>query len=139
VEIALDATIVRQHRDPDAGRLPRRSRTRKGKARLLTLDYLDMRTAAAQTARNLIASLITSLGGEDQLSAGQRQLVTRAALIGAIIADFEARWVAGQDVALAEYFAAVNVQRRCLTALGLERRARDVSPTLSDILRPPRS
>jgi hypothetical protein len=54
--------------------------------------------------------------------------VKRAALCGAIVADFEARWVAGQLVELGEYLAAVNVQRRVLATLGLRRRARDVTP-----------
>ena len=85
----------------------------------------------------MIASISIDLGGDDQLSAGERELVRRAALCGAIVADFEARWVAGQDVELNEYLAAVNVQRRVLATLGLQRRAKDVGPSLSDILRGP--
>jgi hypothetical protein len=110
-------------------------RTRQGKARLVTLDGLDARTAAAKAARHLIETLSSDLGGDDQLSAGQRQLVHRAALCGAIIADFEARWVAGQTIPLNEYLSAVNVQRRVLATLGLERRVKDVGPSLGEILR----
>jgi hypothetical protein len=117
VKIPLDATISRSGSDNADAPLPRRSRTRKGKARLLTLASLDLRTAAAQTAHALIASLVNDLGGSDRLSAGELQLVTRAALTGAIVGDFEARWVAGQQVALGDYLAAVNVQRRVLTTL----------------------
>jgi hypothetical protein len=93
--------------------LPRRSRTRQGRARLLTLDALDARTAAAQAARKCIDALTTNLGGEDRLSEGERQLVVRAALLGCITADFETKWIAGEaePVLLAEYLAAVNVQR----------------------------
>jgi hypothetical protein len=54
--------------------------------------------------------------------------VQRAAMIGAIVADCEARWAAGQQVELAEYFMAVNTQRRVLATLGLRRRPRDVTP-----------
>jgi hypothetical protein len=113
-----DATAMRPGNGIDAPRLPRRSKTRKGKIRLLTLDALDARTAAAQAAR------------KDQLTAGEHQLVVRAAMTGAIVADFEARWVAGQQVPLCDYLQAVNVQRRVLATLGLQRRARDVSSTL---------
>jgi hypothetical protein len=95
--------------------------------RLLTLDSLDGRTAAAQAARQLIATLSADLGGEDHISEAQRQLVQRAAVCGAMLADYEARWIAGEPIALHEYLAAINVQRRVLATLGLERRARDVS------------
>ena len=84
----------------DAAVLPRQTRTRQGRARLLTLDHLDQRTAAARAARTLVDHLTSDLGGDDQLSAGERELVKRAALCGAIVADFEARWVAGQLVEL---------------------------------------
>ena len=115
-----------------AGRLSKeRTRTRKGKARLLTLAALDGRTAAYADARKLVRDLSVDLGGEDRLSAGEHQLVTRAALVGAIVADFEARWVAGQVVPLADYLSAVNVQRRVLATLGLQRRQRTVGETLS--------
>jgi hypothetical protein len=134
VELAPETAVPRPGNDNAVTALPRRARTRKGNARLLTLDSLDLRTAAAQTAHALIAALVNDLGGADRLSAGELQLVTRAALTGAIVADFEARWVAGQQVALADYLAAVNVQRRVLATLGLQRRPRDTTPTLDQYL-----
>jgi hypothetical protein len=124
----LNTASVQQTSDAAIAGLPRRSRTRQGKARLLTLGSLDARTAAARDARNLVTALSADLGGDDQLSAGERQLVTRAALVGAIVADFEARWVAGEPVAFADYFAACNVQRRILATLGLRRRPKEVLP-----------
>ena len=116
---------------------PRRSKTRQGKVRLLTLDHLDQRSAAYAYACNLIATLSSDLGGDAAMSEGERQLVTRAAMVGAIVADFEGRWVAGQQVQLSDYLAAVNVQRRVLATLGLERRQRTIGPTLSDYLTRP--
>jgi hypothetical protein len=127
LEMPAHAAAVR-HVNNTGAALPRRSRTRKGKARLLTLDVLDGRTAAYAAARRLVETLSTDLGGDDRLSEGERQLVTRAAMTGAIVADFEARWVAGEPVPLGDYLSAVNVQRRVLATLGLQRRARDVSP-----------
>ena len=106
--------------------------TRQGKARLLTLDSLDLRTAAYADATKLIDTLSRDLG--DDLSEGERQLVTRAALVGAIVADFEARWVSGQQIPLGDYLSAVNVQRRVLATLGLQRRAKNVTPSLSQYL-----
>jgi hypothetical protein len=51
-----------------------------------------------------VATSLANLGGDDQLSAGERQLVQRAALSGAIAADAEACWVAGQPVELGDYY-----------------------------------
>jgi hypothetical protein len=127
-EMPPDASSVQQPRGKTDVAMPRQSRTRHGRALLLTLDHLDQRTAAAKAARVLVASLTSDMGGNDQLSAGERELVKRAALCGAIVADFEARWVAGQEVALSEYLAVVNVQRRVLATLGLKRMPNDITP-----------
>jgi hypothetical protein len=129
LEVQPDTTNVQQASDAVAGVLPKQSKTRQGKARLLTIDDLDARTAVARGARALVAALSADLtGGNDtSLPAGKRQLVTRAAMTGAVCDDFEARWVAGEPIPLAEYLQAVNVQRRVLVTLGLERQARDVS------------
>ncbi len=87
---------------------------------------MDARTAACAAAHQLIETLSSDLGGEDRLSAGEKQLVQRAAMTGAIVADFETRWIAGEQVPLGDYLQAVNVQRRVLATLGLERRQRIV-------------
>jgi hypothetical protein len=123
VEIPRDTARVQQG---GGTKFTRRARTRQGKERLLTLDALDQRTAAAAAARQLIADLSADLGSD--LTAGEQQLVQRVALVGAIVADFEARWVAGEQVALSDYLAACNVQRRLIATLGaLERVARPVN------------
>ena len=104
-----------------------------GKVRLLSLDRLDGRTIACRRARELVSSLQADLGGTDRLSEGTKQLVRRAAVLGVFIENSEAAWLAGQEVALGDYLSAVNSQRRVLTTIGLERRQRDVSPTLEEI------
>ncbi len=120
---------------PDAPMTPADCKAKgSGKTRLLTLDALDGRTAAAKRARDLIAALEADLGGADHLSVGQQQLVQRVAVLGALAEDYEARWIAGEQVEVGEYLSAINVQRRVLATLGLERRARDVTPRLADIL-----
>ncbi len=61
--------------------------------------------------------------GSDNLSEGARQLIQRAAILGAYIEDHEARWLAGEKIALEDYLASVKTQKRVLCALGLERRS----------------
>jgi hypothetical protein len=64
---------------------------------------------------------------------GVRQLCQRAALLAAIVEDFETRWLAGEAVDLSSHLSAVGVQRRVLS-LGLHRQPRDVTPGLGDYL-----
>lgn len=101
------------------------------KVRLMTLSDLDGRTAAARAARALIGDLESDLGGADRLSAGERVIVGRAAVATAMIEDIEARWLSGRPLDVAAYCALVNVQRRLLTTVGLQRRSRDVTPDLA--------
>lgn len=105
-----------------------------GKLRLLTLNSLDGRTAASRRARDLIAEIESDLGGSDCLSAGQRQLVQRAAVLGALIESYEATWLAGKKTPIETYLSTINAQRRVLTTLGLERRAHDVTPSVGAYL-----
>jgi hypothetical protein len=105
-----------------------------GKLRLLTLSHLDGRTAAAKRARDLIEAIETDLGGSDRLSTGERQLVQRAAVLGAVLTDTESRWIEGEPVDLTGYCTIVNAQRRVLETIGLRRRSRDVTPDLHDYL-----
>jgi glutathione S-transferase len=103
-----------------------------GKARLLTLGHLDQRTAAARRARELIEAIEADLGGSAGLSEGSKQLVQRAAVLGTFIESCEAHWLGGAAVDLADYLAAINSQRRVLATIGLERRARNVTPSVAE-------
>jgi hypothetical protein len=103
-----------------------------GKVKLLTLDRLDRRTAAAQRAVQLVDAVSNDLGGSDRLSEGTRMLVQRAAVLNTFIESCEVKWLAGQPIELGDYLAAINCQRRCLESIGLDRLPRDVS-TLSPL------
>ncbi|WP_292378781.1 hypothetical protein [Mesorhizobium sp.] len=99
-----------------------------------TLDDLDRRTKAAQATFELRNSIANDLGGVDHLSAMQRELVDGAALLGAMIKDLGANYLSGDPVDLSEFMALTNAQRRLLADIGLERKARDITPSLSDII-----
>jgi hypothetical protein len=113
------------------GYAPKIGGNRRKPLRLRRLADLDARTAGARRAKALIAEMEADLGHD--LTAGKRELVTRAALLGAYLADAEASWLAGQEVDTAAWFSAVDRQRRLLEVLGLERKARDVT-SLSEYL-----
>jgi hypothetical protein len=105
-----------------------------GKRRLLTLKDLDSRTRATKQALALRDGFLSDLGGADRVTVAQHELAQRGAILGAMIEDQEARWLRGDGVELAEYCTLVNAQRRVLADIGLERRARDVTPSLDGYL-----
>ena len=105
-----------------------------GKVRLRTLADVDRRTRAAQEAFGLRDDLAGDLGGWEHLSAMQRELVENSAILGAMLKDASATYLSGGAVDLAEFMALTNAQRRLLSDLGLERRARDVTPALSSYI-----
>ena len=51
---------------------------------------------------------------------------------GAYIESCEVKWLGGKAVDLADYLAAINAQRRVLATVGLERRARNVTPSVAE-------
>lgn len=96
-----------------------------GKVRLLTLDHLDGRTLAVRRIREVEAQIAADLGND--LTEAQKQMVRRGAVIHSILDDYETRWAAGEELSLTDYLAAVNVQRRVLATIGLERRAKEAN------------
>jgi hypothetical protein len=102
--------------------------------RLKSISDIDQRTVAGKRAIQLVGALENDLGGVDNLSAGTKQLIQRAAVLAAMIESSEAQWLSGQAIDLNILLAAIGVQRRVLVTLGLERRSRDVTPSLRDYL-----
>ena len=104
------------------------------KSRLLTLSALDQRTAAYRVTTQLIAEITTDLGGEESLSAAERQMVQHGAVLGAYAADLETKYLQGKHIDLTTLCTILNTQRRCFDAVGYKRRAKDVTPTLEQVL-----
>jgi len=89
------------------------------------LDTLDKRTAAFKKACALEAELCRDLGGVDQLGAARRQMTRNASILGVVIEDFACRWIGGDDeIDIANWLAAMSVQRRLLVTVGLNREPR---------------
>ena len=79
-----------------------------GKARLLTLEGVDRRTAAYRDTKRLIGDIESDLGGADHLAATQRQLVQHGAVLGAVLTDMAAKWLRGGHLNLAAYCTTIN-------------------------------
>ena len=108
--------------------MPRR-KTRDGNvpAKLRVLSDLDMQTAAAKTASALPDRIIADLGGTENLSELERIAAEHAAVAAVVTQDAYSKWLAGQEIPLTDISVVQNCFLRIATALGWQRRARDVT------------
>jgi hypothetical protein len=86
----------------------------------------------------LCALHTTDLGGLDQISEGEKALIRRCACLNVELERLETQFadVGQADLpSLETYQRASNSLRRLLQALGLQRRPRDVTLTLGQVLR----
>ena len=106
-----------------------------GKLRLLTRDHLDGRTKAAQRFDAVADAIAEDLGGEDRLSAIEKHLVEAFAGVSIHLGDLHARLLLGERINIVEHATAVSTMVRIASRIGVRRIARDVTPTLADIMR----
>ena len=105
------------------------------KVRPLTVSHVDRRTRASKRARALIEGLAEDMGGMDALSVAERTLLERIALVVVLAESHESEWLQTGKVKVESYTALLNTLRRLLVTIGLRRRAKDVTPSLSQYLR----
>lgn len=112
--------------------------TTKGKRCTLDipgLGLVDGRTQAARHYGQLVRAISDDLGGFDEISTAERELVRRAAGLSVLATVAEAKLLNGEEIDIAELVSLGNAQRRILTTLGLQRRVRDITPDLQTYLR----
>jgi hypothetical protein len=94
----------------------------------------DGNSAWSRRYRDLVAAHVSDLGGADALSEAQRSLVKRAAAIELELEQMEGKLSQGEAVDLDCFTRAASHLRRLFETLGIERRPRDVTPSLSAYL-----
>ena len=120
-----------------ATQLAPRSRTHKSRvsngSKLLPLA--DGRSVTARRFRDLYEDIAVDLGGLDQLSEGQKQLIRRAAMLSAESERMEAQAARGEaEFNIDLYGMICDRLGRLFGRLGLERRPRDMTPDLRTYL-----
>ena len=80
------------------GKAPSRRRHRASRPQLLTRDQLDGRTSAAKVFDRLVAAIEADLGGADQLSAIERNLIQAFAGAAVTLHHLNARLMAGEEI-----------------------------------------
>jgi hypothetical protein len=115
-------------------RVPSRQRSRVTNGRTHFVEA-DGRGPWARRWSDVLAEIISDIGGHEGLSEGQRQLARRCATIAIACERMEGEAAKGNEIDLDAYGTLTDRLGRAFGRLGLKRQARDVSPTLSDFLR----
>ena len=128
-------------RDVTETSVPRPAKVARNRSRISNgqeiLPGVDQRLAIARRYRDLVAQIAIDQGGPDRCSETRMQLIRRFAS-GAVLAEaLEARLVKGEQVDIAEHALLSSTLVRLAQRIGINRVARDVTPTLGDYLRRP--
>jgi hypothetical protein len=107
----------------------------QGKTRLLTRNQLDKRTSAAAQFDAIAKAIAEDLGGEANLSTVQKHLVEAFAGCAIHVGHLNALLTLGQDIDILAHSNAISTMVRVATRIGVNRIARDVTPTLQEYLR----
>lgn len=96
------------------------------------LQGVDMRTHGGRRFKELCADLVYHLAGEP--TAPQFAIIRRAAALAVWCEQAEVEQAKGGELDVGAYTTATNALRRLLSDIGLDRRARDVTPSLRDYI-----
>jgi hypothetical protein len=114
-----------------------KSRTTNGSQ---LLPGVDGRSAYIRRAKDIINLHLADMGGANNCSAAEHSIIRRAAVMTVELEHLEAKF-ANAGIAdpsdLDLYFRGCGNLRRLLEGLGLERRARDVTPVIDGTLTEP--
>jgi hypothetical protein len=117
---------------------PKSQRSRVTNGALFAATIRDGRSGWSRRLADLLSLHIADLGGEDVVSYAERSIIRRVATITTELEWIEQSFKSSRKGPTAEqldlYLRGSNNLRRLLEAIGLERRSRDVTPTLSEYL-----
>lgn len=115
-------------RPPHATPKPQ-ARTRAGNGSVV-LNNADGRSIVYRRYREILASLVSDMGGDP--SEAQEQIARRAASLAIWCEQSDTDAANGKPIDIGAYTTASNTLRRLLESLGLERKARNVTPTIAE-------
>ena len=123
----------------DSAGIARQKNCRKSKQANGTslLPGVDGRSAWVRRAKELISDHTSDLGGIDSVSAAERSIIRRACVLTIELERYEKRFALAGEASpedLDIYARVAGNLRRLLEAVGLQRRARHITPTLDEYL-----
>jgi len=107
---------------------PHRASHKANKPQLLTRDRLDSRRGAVQAFDRHARAIQNDLGGVDQLSAIQLDLIEAFVGEALVMQRMNAEVLLGKEVDLGLHALVAGAMCRLATRLGVKRVARDVTP-----------
>jgi hypothetical protein len=95
---------------------------------------VDGRTTLGRRYRDIAEQLMADQGGAGQLSEARLQLIRRFAAAACLAEQLESRLVRGEPINLAEHATLCSSLVRLGQRIGVERIAKDVTPSLAEFL-----
>jgi hypothetical protein len=99
------------------------------------LPDVDGRSPVARRYRDILAAIITDQGGLDRMAEARLQLVRRFAACAVLCETQEARMANGEVLDISEYSTLTSTMVRVAQRIGINRTAKDITPSLGDLLR----
>lgn len=102
------------------------------------LPGVDGRSLWARRCRDILHAHLADLGGDDAVTEAERSILRRAAVLTTELERIEVSFATGEGASgddLDRYQRAAGSLRRMLEAVGLERRAKNITPPIAEYLR----
>ena len=115
----------------ERSRSKQRSRVTNGRA---LLPDVDGRSVIARRLKDITSAILADQGGAEQCSESRLQLVRRFAAAAVLAEQMESRLANGEQIDIQEHGLLCSTLTRLAQRIGIERRARDVTPSLSEYL-----
>ena len=127
----------------DAMEIAGRERHKRGRAResndTRVLPGVDGRSLLARRYRDIASQIVADQGGLSYLTESRLQLIRRFTAAACIAEQIEAKLAKGEEIDVAKHALLCSTMVRVANRIGIDRIARDISTTLSDILRKDRA
>jgi hypothetical protein len=98
------------------------------------LPNVDGRSLIARRYRDICSAVTTDQGGADHCAEARLQLIRRFAACAVLAESLEARLANGESIDITEHALLTSSMVRVAQRLGIDRRVRDITPTLDQYL-----
>jgi len=101
-----------------------------------TLPETDGRLRIARRFRDIVAAILVDQGGTDLCSESRRQLIRRFSAACVLAEDLEGRLARGEEIDVERHALLCSTLTRLAQRIGIDRRAKNITPSLSEYLTP---
>jgi hypothetical protein len=95
---------------------------------------MSMDAVSLRGASRIISAILADQGGAEQCSESRLQLVRRFAAASVLAEQMESQLANGEQISIQEHALLCSTLTRLAQRIGIERRAKDVTPNLSEYL-----